>query len=122
MSKTNRMRLTVGFIAFLLMVSTVWGLHTIWSNTVTDTVTEYTLVLTKDSAGGVRYSNFSLIAQLKLSGVPVNTAVIRFYKSLNNSTWTSLGTRNTDVYGNAVWIANRTEVGTIYYKASYDAA
>jgi hypothetical protein len=117
----TRLKITIGFLAFLLMIASVWSLHTIYSNTVADHVTEYALgTLSKDSNGGPLYSVVTFQVQLKLGTAPISGATVNLYQSPDNSSWSAISTNTTEGNGWVYFMVNRTQVGDFYYRAGYD--
>ena len=114
---------TALFIVFLMSVWSAFASYTIWTpNSVQDIVTEYALSpIVKDTPSGNKYTNFTLTTTLTFGGVGISGNTVLFYRSLDNATWTQIGSNTTGTTGLAAFTVNRTEVGEFYYKGAFAA-
>ena len=112
---------TIALILCLTGTSCVYASYKLYSNTLTDTVTEYVLgTLTADSNTGLRYSNVTFNGRLLMGtdGVPGKT--VSLYRSPDNVTFTKIVDTTTNSFGYYTFEVNRTETGVFYYKAGFD--
>jgi hypothetical protein len=118
----NKRLATIAFIMFLCFTSAAYAATTIYSNITTDVVTEYVLgTMTKDTTGGIKYTNVTFTGQLLLGAVGVSGKTV--YLLCNSTgTWTPVvgASSITDATGHYFFTVNRTESGTFYYKAGFD--
>ena len=118
----NKRLATISFMLFLCFTTVAYAISaTIYSNITTDVVTEYVLgTMTKDTTGGIKYTNVTFTGQLLLGAAGVSGKTVFLMRSPDNSTWTQVASGVTSTTGYYQFIVNRTESGTLYYKAGFD--
>jgi hypothetical protein len=87
----------------------------IYSNTVTENVSAYTVTLASNNLNPIQYNNVTFTATLDLNAVPAGAGkTISFYQGA-----TLLGTNLTDSNGVAVYTVNMTNIGALEFKAGF---
>ena len=101
--------LTCTLIAYLAFLSIAYAAYTIYSNTVTVTVSDFTLAVDKNNP--VKNDVISFNGQTSPS------KLVTLYKSPDQLAWQAINTTTSDATGNFAMSYNVTEAGTWYFRA-----
>lgn len=116
MDKKLMIKLSALFGIFCIFWGVAYASYTIWSNTATTQVGDYSLVLSSPANAPLN-SNITLTATLLDNGAPLSGQNITFYADLGSMQ--SVGTDITDASGIATVQYNVTTQGARSFQASY---
>jgi hypothetical protein len=112
---------TVAFLLFFCLVTIAYATYSIYSNTITITVSQYILTANADNTSVALYNIVNLSGALHLGNNPVQGATITLYQSDDPLSWLAVNNTLTDSNGVYTFLQNMTTTGTLYLRTEYRA-
>jgi len=116
----NRNRATIIFIVFMAIISIAYASISIYSPTVTETVGEFTITLTKDSSEPRLGTTLTLTGTLLYEDVGSSGQTVFLEQSQDSITWIQIQSTITGANGAFQFQVQRSLTGTFEYRVRFD--